>query len=146
MMRITKFTSVLFLATTLMLTGCTYSRYGNYSEASLPANSSMANDTVTYLASQYPPGRTTFNMKQTANDAFGVSLLQFLRSRGYAVKEYTPQNGTTATGTTLGYVVNTLMPNTYQITVYAGNTTLSRVFIAATDGKAYPAGPWSKEE
>lgn len=145
-MRITKFTSVLMLATTLLLTGCTYSRYGNYSEASLPANSSMANDTVSYLATQFPPGRTTFKMKQTANDAFGVSLVQFLRSRGYAVQEYSPQDSATASGTPLGYVVNTLMPNTYQITAYVGNVTFSRAFLAATDGKAYPAGPWTKGE
>jgi len=146
MMHFSKFASVMMLATTLFLTGCTFSRYGNYSEASLPANSSMANDAVSYLASQYPPGRTTFQMKQTANDAFGVSLLQFLRSRGYAVQEYTPEKGAAASGTTLGYVVNTLMPNTYQTTVYVGNATLSRAYLAASDGKAYPAGPWSMEE
>nr|WP_256334533.1 hypothetical protein [Klebsiella pneumoniae] len=72
------------------------------------------------------------------------------RSRGYAVIEFTkdgkPQSALANSGTTLGYVVNTVAPNLYQVTTYVGGVTLSRGFALATDGKAYPAGPWTREE
>ncbi|HAT3955901.1 TPA: conjugal transfer protein TrbH [Kluyvera ascorbata] len=150
-MRVTKITSTFVLAASLVMTGCVSSGYGNYSNASTFASSSMADNTVTYLASQFPPGSTTFTMKQPAKDPFGSTLVNHLRSRGFAVQEYTkdgkPQSALTAApGTSLGYVVNTVAPNLYQVTTHVGNMTFSRGFMAATDGKAYPAGPWTREE
>ncbi|EAT2030345.1 conjugal transfer protein TrbH [Salmonella enterica] len=149
MMKTVKLTSALLLAASLFMTGCV-SGYGNYSSASMFASSSMADNTVTHLAALYPPGRTTFTMKQSTNDLFGAALVQRLRSRGYAVKEYSkdskPQSALANAGTSLGYVVNTVAPNLYQVTTYVGGVTLSRGFTVATDGKAYPAGPWTREE
>lgn len=150
-----KLTSAMVLAASLLMTGCVSSGYGNYSNASMFASTSMADNTVAHLAALYPPGRTTFTMKQPAKDQFGSALVQRLRSRGYAVIEFTkdgkPQSESTlassgTSGTTLGYVVNTVLPNLYQVTTYVGGVTLSRGFALATDGKAYPAGPWTREE
>jgi hypothetical protein len=148
----TKFTSAFVLAASLTMTGCVSSGYGNYSNASTLASTSMADSTVSHLASLYPPGSTTFTMKQPATDPFGSVLVQRLRSRGYAVKEFTQEKKqqsslSSAPGTSLGYVVNTVAPTMYQVTTYVGNNvSLSRGFIIATDGKAYPAGPWTREE
>ncbi|HHN9152368.1 TPA: conjugal transfer protein TrbH [Escherichia coli] len=145
-----KLTSVMVLTASLLMTGCVSSEYGNYSNASMFASTSMADNTVVNLAALYPPGRTTFTMKQPAKDPFGVALVQRLRSRGYAVIEFTkdgkPQSTLANSGTHLGYVVNTIAPNLYQVTTFVDSVTLSRAFILATDGKAYPAGPWTREE
>ncbi|EDL4573102.1 conjugal transfer protein TrbH [Salmonella enterica subsp. enterica serovar Newport] len=145
-----KLTSAMVLAASLLMTGCVSSGYGNYSNAGMFASTSMADNTVAHLAALYPPGRTTFTMKQPAKDQFGSALVQRLRSRGYAVIEFTkdgkPQSALANSGTTLGYVVNTVAPNLYQVTTYVGGVTLSRGFALATDGKAYPAGPWTREE
>ncbi|HAV9341869.1 TPA: conjugal transfer protein TrbH [Escherichia coli] len=150
MMNVMKLTSAIVMAASLLMAGCASSGYGNYSNASMFASTSMADNTVTHLAALYPPGRTTFTMKQPAKDNFGTALVQRLRSRGYAVKEFTndgkPQSALANAGTSLGYVVNTVAPNLYQVTTYVGGVTLSRGFVVATDGKAYPAGPWTREE
>ncbi|EBM5962881.1 TPA: conjugal transfer protein TrbH [Salmonella enterica subsp. enterica serovar 16:l,v:-] len=150
MMKLTKLTSTFLLTASLLMAGCVSTGYGNYSNATMAASSSMAGDTVTHLAALYPPGRTSFSMKQPAKDAFGSALIQQLRSRGYAVKEYTndgkPQSTLSTAGTSLGYVVNTVSPNLFQVTTYIGSASLSRGYIVATDGKAYPAGPWTHEE
>lgn len=150
MMNVMKLTSAMVLAASLLMTGCVSSGYGNYSNASMFASTSMADITVTHLAALYPPGRTTFTMKQPAKDQFGSALVQRLRSRGFAVKEFTkegkPQSALANTGTSLGYVVNTVAPNLFQVTTYVNGVTLSRGFVVATDGKAYPAGPWTREE
>lgn len=150
MMKVMKLTSAMVLAASLLMAGCVSSGYGNYSNASMFASTSMADNTVTHLAALYPPGRTTFTMKQPSKDQFGSALVQRLRSRGYAVKEFTkegkPQSALANTGTSLGYVVNTVAPNLFQVTTYVNGVTLSRGFVVATDGKAYPAGPWTREE
>jgi Conjugal transfer protein TrbH. len=150
-MKAMKLTSAFIFVASLMLTGCVSSGYGNYSNASMFASTSMADDTVSHLATQFPPGRTEFSMKQQAKDPFGTALIQRLRARGYAVREFTPEGKPqsavqTVPGTQLGYVVNTVAPNLFQVTTYAGSMTLSRAYVAATDGKAYPAGPWTREE
>ncbi|EBT2773851.1 conjugal transfer protein TrbH [Klebsiella pneumoniae] len=150
-MQVSKLSAAFMLATTLVLTGCTSPGYGNFSNASMFASTSMADNTVAHLASLYPAGSTTFAMKQPATDPFGSALVQRLRSRGFAVKEFTKDQKsksviTSAPGTSLGYVVSTVDPNLFQVTTYVGNTTLSRGFTVATDGKAYPAGPWTREE
>ncbi|PVZ82686.1 conjugal transfer protein TrbH [Serratia sp. S1B] len=148
-MRVTKLTSAFVLAASLVMTGCVSSGYGNYSNTSSLTSISMADNTVIYLASQFPPGSTTFTMKQPAKDPFGSALVKHLRSRGFAVQEYMkdgkPQSAA-APSTSLSYVVNTIAPNLYQVTTHVGNITFSRGFIAATDGKAHPAGPWTREE
>lgn len=84
-----KLTSAMVLTASLLMTGCSSSGYGNYSNASMFASTSMADNTVTHLATLFPPGRTTFTMKQPAKDQFGSALVQRLRSRGYAVIEFT---------------------------------------------------------
>lgn len=142
-----KLTSVMVLIASLLTTGCVSSSYGNYSNANMFASASMADNTVVNLATLYPPGRTTFTMKQPAKDPFGSALVQRLRSRGYAVIEFTKDGKPQSTsGTPLGYVVNTVVPNLYQVTAFVGDVKLSRGFVLATDGKAYPAGPWTREE
>ncbi|EKQ8286751.1 conjugal transfer protein TrbH [Salmonella enterica] len=150
-MRVSQLSAAFMLTASLVLTGCTSTSYGNFSNASMFASTSMADSTVTHLASLYPAGSTTFSIKQPATDPFGSALVQRLRSRGFAVKEYTknqkPQSVITSEpGISLGYVVSTVVPNLFQVTTYVGNVTLSRGFVVATDGKAYPAGPWTREE
>ncbi|EOQ6971377.1 conjugal transfer protein TrbH, partial [Escherichia coli] len=61
-----KLTSVMVLIASLLTTGCVSSSYGNYSNANMFASASMADNTVVNLATLYPPGRTTFTMKQPA--------------------------------------------------------------------------------
>lgn len=150
-MQAIKFSSAFVFAASLFLTGCASKGYGNYSNASIFASTSMADSTVSHLVSLYPPGNTEFSLKQPATDPFGTVLVQRLRSRGYAVKEFISNKKpltavSAAPGTSLGYVVNTVAPNLYQVTAYVGNATLSRGFVTATDGKAYPAGPWTRED
>lgn len=145
-----KLTSAIVLAASLLITGCVSSGYGNYSNANMFASTSMADNTVANLATLYPPGRTMFALKQPTKDQFGSALVQRLRARGYAVMEYSqedkPQSALANSDTALGYVVNNIEPNLYQVTTFVGGVKLSRGFILATDGKAYPAGPWTREE
>jgi len=136
--------AALVLSAALIVTGCA-SGYGNYSSATPLASSSMADNTVSQLAALYPPGRTTFAMQQPTDDAFGASLVQRLRARGYAVEEFT-KDGQSQNATPIGYVLNTVAPNLYQVTTYVRGISLTRGFVVATDGKAYPAGPWTREE
>lgn len=149
-MKTIKLASTVILVASLLISGCVASGYGNFSSASMFASTSMADNTVSHLASLYPPGRTTFTMEQPAKDPFGSALIQRLRSRGYAVKEFTKdsnaQSALSTANTSLGYVVNTIAPNLYQVTTYVSGVTLSRGFTVATDGKVYPAGPWTREE
>ncbi len=108
----------------------------------------MADNTVAHLAALYSPGRTTFTMKQPAKDQFGSALVQRLRSRGYAVIEFTkdgkPQSALANSGTTLA-VSNTVAPNLYQVTTYVGGVTLPWLSLWQQI-TAYPAGPWTREE
>ncbi len=128
------------------MTGCVSSGYGNYSNANMFASTSMADNTVAHLAALYPPGRTTFTMKQPCQRSVRLGLVQRLRSRGYAVIEFTkdgkPQAPLANSGTTLGYVVNTVAPNLCRSQAYVvGGVTLSRGFALATDGPKAPGRP-----
>jgi type IV secretion system protein TrbH len=159
--------SAVVLAALGGLAGCaTQGPYGNYAGASLDANKTMADATVTQLVSLYPPARTRFNLQQPATDAYGAALLAALRDKGYSVLEYSSQaqsaaaisaseaataNALTAATSTRGlalrYVVDSPESmSLYRVTVQVGPQSISRAFVVPTDGKLYPAGAWVRKE
>ncbi|WP_367899715.1 conjugal transfer protein TrbH [Xanthomonas oryzae] len=149
------------------LAGCaTQGPYGNYAAASLDANKTMADATVTQLVSLYPPAHTRLNLQQPATDAYGAALLTALREKGYSVMEYSPQPhaapvtsasdvttaralaaATSTPGVPLSYVVDSPESmSLYRVTVHLGEQSISRAFVVATNGKLYPAGAWVRKE
>ncbi|MFN7835947.1 MAG: conjugal transfer protein TrbH [Burkholderiaceae bacterium] len=133
------------------LVGCaTNGQYGNYADASLDRNQKMAEATVSKLVALYPPAQTRFKLQQPTTDSYGVSLVQAMRDKGYALLEYAPQEKNEAVaspGLDLRYVVDApISTNLYRVTVLVGEQSISRAFTAAPDGKLYPAGVWVRKE
>jgi hypothetical protein len=109
----------------------------------------MAEDVAKRLVSLYPPARTRFNLKQPASDAFGTSLVQALRLRGYALveskpgtKPVTPSNA----GAALSYVVDQpLELGQYRVTVQIDAQSISRIY-QTKGGTISPDGYWIRKE
>ncbi|MGP5477586.1 conjugal transfer protein TrbH [Pseudomonas helleri] len=148
----------LIFAFVIILGGCaSNSPYGNYSSAPSTYNKKMADDTVSHLVTMYPPALTLLNIKQPTEDAYGTALIDLLRSRGYAVSEYSADNQNNAStnlpipvnaGLDLHYVVDSLAPtvNIYRIMILLGNQTISRAYIPQNNGTVAAAGSWTHKE
>ena len=139
------------------LSGCatTQSRYGNFLPPTSAAyNKTMAEDAVKQLLILYPPASTRFNLQQTTPDNFGITLVELMRAKGYALMEIKPelpaQRNSEAqnppTGLSLRYVldqVNSL--NLYRVTLLVGNQSMTRAYLVQ-DSTVHPAGLWSRKE
>ena len=139
------------------LSGCvtTQSRYGNFLPPTSAAyNKTMAEDAVKQLLKLYPPASTRFDLQQTTPDTFGITLVESMRAKGYALMEIKPelpaQRNSEAqnppTGLSLRYVldqVNSL--NLYRVTLLVGNQSMTRAYLVQ-DSTVHPAGLWSRKE
>jgi hypothetical protein len=139
------------------LSGCatTQSKYGNFLPPTSAAyNKTMAEDAVKQLLILYPPASTRFDLQQTTPDTFGITLVESMRAKGYALMEIKPelpaQRNSEAqnppTGLSLRYVldqVNSL--NLYRVTLLVGNQSMTRAYLVQ-DSTVHPAGLWSRKE
>ena len=142
------------------LAGCATTRpstYGNFTQ-SAPAvfNQTMADDAVKQLVAVYPPASTRFDLQHATPDAFGSSLVESLRAKGYALLEFKPAvpgsaasaatDATATTGKPLRYILDQAESNLYRVTLLVGNQSLTRAYSAAQNGTLYPAGVWVRKE
>jgi len=139
------------------LSGCatTQSKYGNFLPPTSAAyNKTMAEDALKQLLILYPPASTRFDLQQTTPDTFGITLVESMRAKGYALMEIKPelpaQRNSEAqnppTGLSLRYVldqVNSL--NLYRVTLLVGNQSMTRAYLVQ-DSTVHPAGLWSRKE
>jgi hypothetical protein len=139
------------------LSGCvtTQSRYGNFLPPTSAAyNKTMAEDALKQLLILYPPASTRFDLQQTTPDTFGITLVESMRAKGYALMEIKPElpaqrnNEATnsPTGLSLRYIldqVNSL--NLYRVTLLVGHQSMTRAYLVQ-DSTVHPAGLWSRKE
>ena len=133
--------------------------YGHFVQVPVAANDKvMADDVANKLGTLYPPARTSIKLRQATPDAFGITLVTALRTKGYALAEFDPAQrtgtpagtagGMSATGgdLALAYVVDQpLDAGIYRVTVVLNSQSLSRVY-KAKDGGIAPAGYWVRKE
>ena len=145
---------VLFL---VGLSGCatTQSRYGNFLPPTSAAyNKTMAEDAVKQLLILYLPASTRFDLQQTTPDTFGITLVELMRAKGYALMETNPElpvqlnNEATnsPTGLSLRYILDQVDSlNLYRVTLLVGNQSMTRAYLVQ-DSTVHPAGLWSRKE
>lgn len=108
----------------------------------------MADDAARKLSALYPPARTRFNLRQATPDAFGISLVDTLRTKGYALAEF-KQDAPAATANDsfdLAYVVDQpFARGQLRITLLINNQPLSRIY-ETKDGALSPASYWIRKE
>jgi type IV secretion system protein TrbH len=159
-MRKTAFLALLVVG----LAGCATtapSTYGNFTQSAPAAfNQTMADDAVKQLVAVYPPASTRFDLQHATPDAFGSSLVESLRAKGYALLEFKPAaqaSGASAAtdaaatapataGKPLRYILDQAESNLYRVTLLVGNQSLTRAYSAAQNGTLYPAGAWVRKE
>lgn len=139
------------------LSGCatTQSKFGNFLPPTSAAyNKTMAEDAVKQLLILYPPASTRFNLQQTTPDNFGITLVELMRAKGYALMEIKPelpaQRNSEAqnppTGLSLRYVLDQVDSlNLYRVTLLVGNQSMTRAYLVQ-DSTVHPAGLWSRKE
>jgi hypothetical protein len=145
----------LFISLSLcLLVGCQQPRlYGNFAEVD---SVELVQDAVNALQSAYPPAKTSLVLLQPVEDAFGISLIESMRSNGYAVAEYAPsQKGdtpllNTAAGLGFAYTLDALRDDDeLRVTLHVGEESLSRLYLvkgAEGDASYVPAGFWARRE
>ena len=114
------------------------------------------NDAVKQLVAVYPPASTRFDLQHATPDAFGSSLVESLRAKGYALLEFKPAapasaasaatDATATAGKPLRYILDQAESNLYRVTLLVGNQSLTRAYSAAQNGTLYPAGAWVRKE
>ncbi len=148
----------LFALLLVGLAGCasTSSPYGNFIQNTVAANDkTMADDVVKKLVAVYPPASTRFNLQHATPDAFGASLVESMRTKGYALLEFQPEPAGAAApapatpvpaGMSLSYILDQAGDaDLYRVTLLIQNQSLSRVY-QIKDGMVYPAGYWIRKE
>ncbi len=146
----------LFITLSLcLLSGCQKppQPYGNFAGVD---SADLVQGAAHALHAAYPPAKTSLVLLQPVEDAFGLSLVESLRSAGYAVAEYAPpeKGGTPLVSTYAGlgfaYTLDTLREGgELRITLHVGDETLSRLYTIqghAGDARHIPAGFWVRRE
>lgn len=153
----------------LTLAGCAASRtdinllQGDYSRGASPAQTGqLAADAVRQLSLLAPPAATRLEFSQPITDAFGKSLVEALRIRGYAVSERPAQRSTdappskTATAARpapasgealpIAYLVDQIPePSLYRVTLILGKQSVTRGYLARGNAM-HPVGAWVRKE
>ena len=146
----------LFMTLSLcLLSGCQKppQPYGNFAGVD---SADLVQDAVDALHSAYPPAKTSLVLLQPVEDTFGISLVESLRSVGYAVAEYAPpEKGdkplvNTDAGLGFAYTLDTLREGgELRITLHVGEETLSRLYTIqgqGADARHIRAGFWVRRE
>ena len=128
---------------------------GSYTHgASVATNKMMASDLATKMSALYPPARSKIVLRHATTDAFGISLADALRKKGYALSEFVkptpatvPANATAgASDLNLSYVVDQPFDTgTIRITVFINAQSLSRLYQPNESG-VVTAGYWVRKE
>lgn len=150
----------------LILTGCAStnpdeSNIGSYVSDLSPALArQIAADSVRQIESSHPAASTRLQVRQPATDTYGVALRDTLRLHGYAVQERsrqpnaaeaspskaTPAGQTEVQTVPLAYLIDLVpQPKLYRVTLYLGERTITRGYIAQGD-KLRPASAWVRRE
>lgn len=137
----------------LALTGCATApnRYGTHTSIDVTNSSTMAKDAAMQLAHLFPPAINRFNIDQDiSKDPFGKTLLNELRSRGYAVSNITATaNGHTVSvpyaGAPLEYLITGQGTKMVYLTIYVGSQLLSRSYVI-DNHMTYAGGAWAHKE
>lgn len=122
----------------------------------------LAADAVQQLAALYPPARTRFELQHPAADPFGQALLQLLRQKGYALREFAPASSRSAPVAAaassqasadpaapavlpLRYVLDPAGDSDlYRLSLWVGQQALTRPYLARNGTVA--AGYWLRKE
>ena len=134
--------------------------FGYFIPAPVPEHDNyLAGEVARQLASLLPPASTRIELRQPCRDAFGQSLINQLRNKGYAVREASvaearSDKDTARQGegppplgaTPLNYVVDAIeSPALYRVTLRFGDQSLSRAY--QPRGTALqPVGAWMRRE
>lgn len=139
---------ILIMLLTINLFGCATVNHGNVTKASLEAYRTITNDSVKRLVSLYPPAHTRFHIKQSVKDAFGLSLIESLRQKGYSLNE-SSMSGASIQGArdvVLYYVLDEPVKGAlYRVTLVLGQKSLSRAY-KIKNGVITPLGFWVRME
>ena len=149
--------SIICLLICAVMVGCATPApvHGNFAVAPAEATSRLVADSMKQLSTLYPAARTQLNLRQTTSDAYGQGLIEALRSRGYAVREFNPSESVLRDSTTpaigneaidFGYVLD--QPgrgDIYRLALTVGNKTLTRAYVAQNN-TALPAGAWLRKD
>jgi hypothetical protein len=132
------------------LAGCTappQTTYGNYVANSPKAiDKKIATDAINRLVALYPPASTMFSLRHPTPDAFGTSLVESIRAKGYALLEFNPALQASPVGLPLSYVFDqTKDTNMYRVTLQVGQQTLTRVYVVQAN-TVHPASNWARKE
>lgn len=142
--------SCLLIFTLTTLSGCTATHENLNGQAPGALTQIMAQDSARQLAALYPPARTRLELKQSSKDAFGRSLVDSLRQKGYSLAE-AGTNGPHSTPKTsselpLQYVMDNPIKNSlYRVSIRVGGQSISRAYILKK-GQLTPAGFWVNQE
>jgi hypothetical protein len=155
----------------LALGGCAANPmpYGTFTGTSTIDSTALTSDIVAKLVVDYPPAHTRLNLGQPTQDAFGMGLVAALREKGYAVAEFGKQDAANEVkprdelhraahpyffhapapaqaSVDMRYVVDQLgVDNLYRVTIWLGDKSLSRAYVAQGSELA-PAGAWVRKE
>ena len=151
---------ILVLVVASLVAGCAapVKHYGNFVAEPAPGSLSqtLAADTVKQLMALYPPASTRFDFKQSTPDAYGAALVESLRTNGYALLEFKPEDATQdakpepsameSVGLSFNYILDApATTNLYRVLVIVGPRTLSRAYLVQNNTIA-PAGAWARKE
>lgn len=143
------------------LVGCasTPSRYGSFIQKPVQtSDKKIADDAVKQLVALYPPASTRFDLQHATPDFFGTYLIESMRAKGYAVREFKPEPkalmaASTApvapspSGLPLSYILDQAKDaELYRLTLVINRQqSLDRVY-QLQDGTMQPASYWARKE
>lgn len=140
---------LLFVA--LNLCSCAIPQYGSFVDSSDKIDTTViATDSVDQLARIFPPAKTRIAFAQPTNDQFGKTLVEQLRQRGYAIREFikrSPFRSNSAdseeympneTGLRFNYVIDRFKESdTYRISITVDDVTITRAYIGVTHSEGF---------
>lgn len=148
---------ILAACLSIVLAGCaTTSGNGNYlATATETEQQAIAQEAAKQLATMWPPGRTRFVIAQDTKNPFGTALSKAIRETGYALEEAQPTTESTIQAATppkpasnaipLAYIVDQVDSSIIRLSMNVGTQTITRPYVIQ-DGKAIPAGNWTRKE
>lgn len=152
-----RITVLLCILAFVLLSGCASRvKQGDFTEnPSLKANL-LAEDACKGMVAVYPPASTKLSLKSEVKDDFGLALVERLRASGFAVLEpvstvrrkaeevISPE---TEHGLLFSYVLdNVPEEQLVRLTLYVGDSSISRAYRSIAGGSVAPAGAWVRKE
>lgn len=142
------FKSLFLLFLVIHLLGCSATVQGNFSKVPTGRYQIITNDTVKQLIGLYPPAHTRFHIKQSVRDPFGLSLIESLRQKGYAINESSIYSRSTqgVQNIALYYLIDEPdKGRLYRVTIVVGQQSLSRAY-TIKNATLSPLGFWVRKE